>query len=501
MKNRIIVIALFVVFLLGACVEVQPSQFPPTLIPSPSSLPMLHVITSAFNSPVHMSPFPSSTPSPTVTASPTLDYAALGLPSPTATPTFDYDGLVSYYLTPFTPMPTMTGISSLTPMAEIESMVPSVTIRKVIPQPPPLWVVDDNGGGFQKGYPKQLPAYIQSVTDLMNYANGDEKIYFQYIESWVPQTQDFSILAWFLEDDFDSDGNPEWLVSIPVDSEGDWGSFRLTFLFEKTADGYYPVHMLDRNVERGWEDFGKIILIDDINNNHLKDVIFRIDLCGTACTTYLRVSEWDGHEWKDSWVSAPFSQITFADLDDNGTAEIMFDYVTGAANKYNHPYPFRHLVDVYGWKNNRYELLDQIYPPTDSVFAVIWDIDSALSYKNAELALKGSRSIMENLDSSCDQMKTYVGIQTMLAYALQGDSNSMQSTLAKLEKYCDHSTNAYVNVAKILWLAFEKTHDPVSACLAMDRFRANEYFRKEERASYAYFLNDRIINIPSCPLK
>jgi len=92
MKNKIITIALLAVFVLGACTEAQPSQLPPTLIPSPTSA--LHAIPFVtyppFNTPLTpVFTYVSPTSSPTVTATPTLDYAALGLPSPTATPTFD----------------------------------------------------------------------------------------------------------------------------------------------------------------------------------------------------------------------------------------------------------------------------------------------------------------------------------------------------------------------------------------------------------------------------
>ena len=169
-------------------------------------------------------------------------------------------------------------------------------------------------------------------------------------------------------------------------------------------------------------------------------------------------------------------------------------------SKYNSPYPFREdLVDVYGWQNERFELADQIYPPTGSTFATIFDIAHALEYKNAELAFKRINPVMESLDQSCDRMRTYIGIQAMLAYAIQGDSNEMKSTLAKLEEYCDHPRNAYVPAAKILWLAYEKSHDPISACQAMERFLWSEYNIENSRWTETFFVDGRSTNRPSCP--
>jgi hypothetical protein len=504
MKNKIIAIALFVVFVLGACADMQPLVTTTYVPPTPSQLNTLTVSTFApipFNTPVPVSPAPSSTPSPTMTATPTLDYVALGLPSPTATPTFDYDGLASYYLTPFTPIPRPTGISSLTPTVNIENILSSVVMRKVTPEPPPDIKMNDTGG--YQNYPEWASDFVQSATDLMNYTNGDKKLYLQYIEDWVPRALKYSPDDWFLENDYDNDGESEWLVSFPTQNSND-GLFhcgdmvrtycaRYFFLFEKIGSAYYPIKAI-RTAEE------KVVLVKDLNNNHLLEVVFQADPCGTACSTYLHIMEWDGDSWKDYWISAEGSQVTFADLDGNETIEISLKHSTGAMSKYNSPYPFREgLVDVYGWQNGRYELVDQIYPPTDSIFATIFDIAHALEYKNAELALKHIYPVMDSLDLSCDRMKTYVGIQAMLAYAIQGDLNGMKSTLTKLEKYCDQPNNAYVPAAKILWLSYEKSHDPISACQAMEHFLWNEYNRENGRWAETLFIDERPTNRPSCP--
>jgi len=135
-KAWVVTIILLVTFFLGTCVELQSSPLPSTVFPtqtpmsSLTPLPTFQIITSSPITPV-TSIYASPTSSSTVTATSTLDYAALGLPSPTATPTFDYDYLASLYLTPFTPPPTKTGLPSLTPTANILNMLSNVVIRKV----------------------------------------------------------------------------------------------------------------------------------------------------------------------------------------------------------------------------------------------------------------------------------------------------------------------------------------------------------------------------------
>jgi hypothetical protein len=517
MRNKIIIIALFAVFILGACVEAQPLAMPTYVFPTPSQLNTLTVSTFApvpFNTPVPVSPAPSNTPSPTVTATSTLDYAALGLPSPTATPTFDYDGLASFYLTPFTPRPTPTGFVPQTPTANIPNMLSSVVIKKVTPQPPPIRKTKDNNGNYINFYQNEaewVPVYIQTATDLMNYTDADQKLYLQFIESWMPTATKYSPDDWFLKRDFDNDGQVEWLVSIPVRFEDDginrcgfeashFGFCpRFFFIFEKIDNIYYPKFVFKPTDLLISES--RVALIDDLNNDGIQEIIFRADPCGAAvCSTDLSIGRWNGQRWE--WIGHignDHAEVTFADIDNNGTIEIRVAYTTYAASRYNSPYSGRKVVDVYGWKIDRYELVDQIYPPTDSVFEIIFDIAHALEYKNAELAFKRINPVMESLDQSCDRMRTYVGIQAMLAYAIQGDSNEMKSTLTKLEKYCDKPRNAYVPAAKILWLAYEKSHDPISACQAMERFLGSEYNRENGRWTETLFIDDRLVNRPSCP--
>ncbi len=77
----------------------------------------------------------------------------------------------------------------------------------------------------------------------------------------------------------------------------------------------------------------------------------------------------------------------------------------------------------------------------------------------------------------------------------------MQAALAQVEQYCDPSTNAYVDIAKFLWAAYQRSHDPVAACEAMDRFRLSEYYADPGQPNAASFLNDPTISIPHCPFR
>lgn len=488
-KNIFNIITLFFVFLLCACANAPTSA---ELQPSPPLPTLAFISTMSDGFTPTYPPYQSPTPTNTSTPTSTPDYAALGIPSPTPTPTFEYDKLSSFYLTPFTPWPTLTGQPTLLPTPNIEELLSKAIVRKVMPQSHLLSYFN-------------LSDYIQLATDLMNYFDGNKEEYLQYINSLSPVTLKFSS-DWYFENDFDNDSQSEWLISLPIhlDENGDvscgnvmpYFCPRYFFLFEKQGDSYYPVVVSSMAVGMG----EKVVNIQDLNQNDFLDIVFQADICGSACSTYINIAEWDGTKWSKFGISSELAKVIFEDLDGNGTIEISLKYSTGAASKYNSPYPFReNMIDVYGWKNNRYELIDQIYPTTGSIFATIFDIAHALEYKNAELAFKRINPVMESLDQSCDRMKTYVGIQAMFAYAIQGDANSMKSTLVKLEKYCDFPRNAYVPAAKILWLAYEESRDPISACQAMQRFLWKEYSRESGRFEETLFIDWRTTNVPSCP--
>jgi hypothetical protein len=515
MSSKAVTIALLLMVILSACANVQMSEVTPPVIDTdtpnyPTPSPTLRVLTFntgallIFDTP---SPAPTFSPSPTVTVTPTLDYAALGLPSPTPTPTFDYEYLAAKYLTPFTPWPTKTGLPSLTPTANIPNMLSSVVIRRVSPQPPPLKKINYEAGIQDDN--EWMPAYVQTVTDLMNYTDGDKSLYIQYIEAWVPTVLKYSANDWFLEDDYDDDGQLEWLVSVPVRFVPDefvrcgfhvshFGYCpRFFFIFEKINGAYYPKHIF----EQWYFNEARVALVEDMNNDGVKEIVFRADPCGAAvCSTDLAIGKWNGHDWEwHGHIGNDHAEVTFIDIDGNGTVEIKVAYPTYAASRYNSPYSRREVVDIYGWKNNRYEIVDQIYPPTDSVFELIFDINRVLEYRNAELAMKYAIPVVASLDESCDRMKTYIGTQAMLAYALQEDSNGMKSTLAKLETYCSQPNNAYTHAARILWLSYEETRDPIRACQAMERFLSSEYTRENGRWIETLFIDDRLTNRPSCP--
>lgn len=426
---------------------------------------------------------------------------------PSFTPTLDYVKLGSYYLTPFptitprTDIPTWTPTPNINPLSEVSARgLPD----NWTPTPPPL--VDFSPAWIW------APAYIQAATDVMNFTNGDQKLFLQYVESWTPQDRPSMVgSAWLLKDDFDHDGQPEWLASIPVYflDRGTPCCSQVILFFEKIGNTYQPMHF-DHYGYYDWisehNEITKAVLVDDLNNDGFKEIVFRTVSCGTACTQYLSIGMWNGKKWTDyqriSTVQTYDNQISFIDLDDNGTTEIIIDYST--QYKLDSSYPMRRATDIYEWKNGQFVLVDELRQPSTNPYAIMRDVYSALAFGKIDEALRLAQPTLDNLDQTCSPMETYTGIEVMMAYAVQNDPNAMQSTLSKIAAGCNQPDNGFTPAANILWQAYQQVHDPVVACQAMKRFISDEDHRKFVTGIGFQFFDAGILiphNYNFCPIE
>lgn len=423
----------------------SPSTKPnlPTASPSPYILPTL----AGFGTPV-----------PTVTS--TLDYEKLGLPSPTITPTLDYPQLASHYLTPF---PTSTAIiPPWTPTSTPENPLLGIVVKGAgKPAPPPL---------FDYLHSKNsIHVYIQAVTDAINFTNAEPKLYVELIESWKPKER-YSMIggAWILKNDFDNDGQPEWLVSTPVffNNEQLYCCGQLLVLFEKVGSMYQPMHY-DWKFEHG--DITKVVLVNDLNDDGYSEIVFRTVSCGTACGQLLTVATWDGKKWTNRFIqSVPTSLISFIDRNNDGKTEIIIDYKT--IYKLDSLYPQREAIDVYGWKGEQLVIVEEYRQPTTDTYGILRDVYSAISFGKIDEALDLAEPVINNFEQKCEQKETYIGIEAMFAHGIQNNRKALQSVFSKIMAHCNQPNNGFMHAANVFWQAYQKAHDPVLACEAMKRF-------------------------------
>jgi hypothetical protein len=452
----------------------------PTASPSPYILPTL----AGFGTSV-----------PTVTS--TLDYEKLGLPSPTITPTLDYPQLASHYLTPF---PTSTAIlPPWTPTSTPENLLLSTIARKLPanwkPTPPPLFDYTNSKNSIH--------LYIQAVTDLINFTNADQNLYLQYIKSWKPKERYSMGGAWILKNDFDNDGQSELLVSTPVYFQDTQmyccGQFLL--LFEKVEGVYHPTHY-DWKYEHN--DLTKVILVNDLNNDGYSEIVLRTVSCGTACGQLLTIATWDGTNWTNHYIqSVVTSLISFVDRDNDGKTEITLDYMT--YYKLDSSYPARQATDTYGWKDGQLVIIEEYRQPTTNTYGILRDIYSAISFGKTQEALDLAQPVIDDLGSTCSAKETYIGIETMLAYAVKNDPKAMQATLSKIVEYCNQPRNGFTHAANVLWQAYQQVHDPVIACEAMKRFIVDE-IRSSKKDGTGFEFFDVTVMLPGnyynfCPFQ
>ena len=398
-------------------------------------------------------------------------------------PTLDYVNLATHYLTPFTPFPTTRVYSASTPMPTPNSLSHMYSRRlpsNWTPTPPPI-IPPLPPFPESPLTPRPTPTFdytagfIQGATDLMNLTDADEGFFVQYVDAWAPGGKVMSGASWILKDDFDNNGQAEWLVSVST-YRADWqaGGYysQLIILFEKSGDIYKPMHYEDEvSATRGGPT--KVLLVDDLNKDGHQEIVLSSLNCGAStCSQILEIDSWDGRTWTRQQLEADTTyaktDIKFVDYYHDGKTEIVLTYHT--VYEYNTAYPDRLATDIYGWKNGELVKLEELLSPNTEPYPVMLDVFSALSSGKIDDALKLAQPNRDRLHQTCTQLETYTAIEVMLADAVQNKPEATQSTLAQINVYRQQPDNGFTYAANILLQAYQPVRDPAAACEAMKRF-------------------------------
>jgi len=451
--------------------------------------------------PPFITPRPSPTEWMTATITPTTDYIASGLPSPTATPTIDYAELAKTYLNTPTPYPTH---PTPTPQPTSVDPLTQIIARELPPEwsPVPFQVVDSF---YDSNTSNWLVNIIQNVTDLMNWVDADPIQFWRQVKSLQPEGTWFgNRYEWLLRDDFDGDQKPEWLVSVPAYSANkEIQSYpeQVVILFELTNGVYKPV-AYQRPLSNGRSlhgYFAKVLLVQDLNQNGLKEIVLRSTTCGTACSEFIQIGEWDGKSWHNTFgESLPATGFTsyfmFVDKDSDGLVEITLNYTT--YYKLDGRYPEREASDTYGWRNGHWVLLEEWRSPSADPYAIMRDVYSALELGKTEQAIEFGQPLLNNLQNSCGQIETYTGLEVMLAYTILNKLQAAQVILQKLDAYCSSSENVFLPAAHVYMQAYQRTNDAIASCSAMNRFVLKN--GKPQIGLYRFFGNGYYLTY--CPI-
>ena len=445
------------------------------------------------------------------TLSPTNTYP----PSLTPTVTLDYPALVEHdLLTPFTPYPTQRYIASST-----KTNTPSPTHNIKTPSPQPTATNIPDGSILRHITAKQLPAnwtptppplvdgavvkdktlthpvdeqianwrvqYIQAATDLMNFTDADQESFLKYVDGWTVDTWSaHGYTTWFVENDFDHDGQPEWLVNIPLYSS-DPKAFccsQLMIVFEKIDDVYHPVYYQaggGQNVD--WH----IMEVADMNKDGNLEVVTSSQpkLCDPSCDAIstIKIGAWDGQHWRDYGTMSErmdfYGQILFMDVDDNGTVEMV--------SQSRRDNSARITDNVYGWQNGQFRLIQTWLQPVIDPYAIMPDMHAALMAGKAKEAIRLAEPVLQSLPLSCSEPRNYIVLQAIFAYALDHQPQAIQNTLNQMNKFCSRfeARLNMIPLGELFWSAYQKTQDAVSACQIMNRIGEDKL---PEAINYGY---------------
>lgn len=419
---------------------------------------------------------PSSTPGPTIfrSATPTTT------PKPTATTNFPV--LVDHYLTPFTPYPTQKfNPNYLTPKPtptdiDVLRQVSAQTFPVGwTPTPPPYMqfpYYNDQGTRLPITRDWRI-TYIQAATDLMNSTNANQGLFLNYVDTWS-HIRDLVAArwerTWFLKNDFDNDGQPEWLVSVPVYSENGptFCCSQIMILFEKMDGLYHPVYY---QADGGHNIWWQLLHVADLNQDGSLEVVTSRTICGSGCGYDLDIGAWDGQHWKTYKVDPQLvpTGVSFFDTDHNGTTEIVIQYTTFYKLRWS--YPARKATHIYSWQDGQFRLVEAWLQPNVTPLAVAGDASEQLLTHNFKEVLRLAQPVMDKLPQQCELVESAIALQVMVAYAFENQPEAMQATLTKMTTFChEPEKNGFIQAAGLLWATYQKTHDPLLACETMQRF-------------------------------
>lgn len=460
-----------------------------------------------------------STPSTLTVFPPTLSPTKTHRPSFTPTATMDYPALAEHYLlTPFTPRPTITPFNRFTktntpsPTYDIKTPSPLPTATNIpdetilshitahhppanwTPTPPSLVdgaVVQDVH--FTHPVDVQIAnwrvEYIQAATDLMNLTNANKESFIKYVDGWAADTWSaHGYTTWFVENDFDHDGQAEWLVNIPLYSS-DPQAFccsQLMLLFEKTDGLYHPVYyQAGGGLNVDWH----IMEIADLNKDGHLEVVTSSQYCDPSCDlATIKIGAWDGQRWRNEGIINElidfYAHILFVDVDDNGTIELVSQGRTDSST--------RITARIYGWRDGQFKLIETWLQPLIDPDKIMADVHAALMAHKPKEAIQLAEPIIQGLRLGCEEPRDHISLLVIFAYTLDGQQQAAQDTLNQMSKFCNYSNSSNViPLGQVFWVAYQKTQNPILACQTMDRFVVDKMPEVANHGNYKHY--------PLCP--
>ena len=425
------------------------------------------------------SPLPTTSPTRTALPSATLTASITPLPTiPTFTPTFDVSTIV-----------TVTPASK----AECPKENPSLT---------PNFPYCENHGC------EDAP-YHEPILEFLN-AGGTHKAIFMTWANPIP----FPESGFLVSKDLTGDGAPELVFSD--DSDG-------VFIFGCSKGKY----VILKNIEQIKYSY-EILSTKDLNRDGLPEIV--VADFDTGGARGLSIYSWDGHSFQsmahilwydqiiDELIMDRVEEISFHDLDHNGTIEILMRGGIASKNDfYSEGLPWREETNILAWNGSHFILSNIEYSSPLYRFQALQDADHEMSYGRFDKALTYYQDVIFNdkldwwskeqqkhesyndLNSYLDllergfpmvqtetptpfptlpspvvntaeypQLAAYAYYRIMLIQLVQNhetDASTVYNTLQ--EKFSnDPYGQPYVKMATAFWNAYQFTHKMYDGCAA-----------------------------------
>lgn len=254
--------------------------------------------------------------------------------------------------------------------------------------------------------------------------------------------------------------------------------------------------------------------VQDLNKNGIPEIVTAVRTCGGFGSCWvISIFEWNGETFQNivddqinASVASWLDNLTFRDLDNNGTIEVIVNKGLPSHPDSSSDGPWRKFTEIYSWSGKEFAFVVRTLTQPQFRFQAIQDADLATTQQNYEVALslyqdaifsdkldwwsvdrhhyyRNNFWISENSTAEptpfpdlaeYPRLAAYAYYRIMLIHLVQNhesDAGTVYNTLQ--QKFgSDPYGHPYVEMSSAFWEAYQSTHKMYDGCAAAIEYAA-----------------------------
>ncbi|NLS75878.1 MAG: hypothetical protein GXY76_01320 [Chloroflexi bacterium] len=410
---------------------------------------------------------------------------------------------------PGTPLPTITPLPTATPTVTstaTATVPPTATLepRKPSPEPTatPLPPTDTPAPtatatpDYTKLWPAPPAAFSDYAEAILAYLN-ESPVHIVRLRAMLGDWRAITDrLGGIQEADVDSDGAPEWIVTI-----ADPAPLTLTvpgemLILDRTGNTYQIIYRVSAEMASLPENLA-VIATQDVNADGRIELAYTTTTCGAhTCLTAARVLAWDGAAFQPltvDQIELAYGEVSFENRDGDPALELlMHGGVVGSVGAG----PQRARTDVYDWNGSRYELEETLYDASDFLYFKVLDANAAFTIGDYTRAIALYQEAIDNQELRAwrdwdsegqkekDDLRAFARYRLMVVYVLVNDLPNAEAVAIQMQD--EQPDHVYTQVSQIFLDYYVKMGTVPAACRAVTAFAFENPEAAAVLADYGY---------------